>query len=52
MGIAPTGKQVTIEGVSIVRIASGKLVEEFATYDTLGMMRQLGAVGASPKIAA
>jgi steroid delta-isomerase-like uncharacterized protein len=52
MGIAPTGKHVTVEGVSIVRVANGKVVEEFEAYDALGMMRQLGAVASAPKVAA
>ncbi len=44
MGIAPTGKQVTVTGISIFRIAGGKIVEEWAEMDMLGMMQQLGAV--------
>ena len=51
MGIAPTGKQVSVEGVSISRIVNGKVVEEFSTYDALGMFQQLG-VAAAPKMAA
>ncbi len=43
-GLEPTGKQVTITGMSIIRFADGKGVEEWEIYDTLGMMRQLGGV--------
>ncbi|HWZ20624.1 MAG TPA: ester cyclase [Ktedonobacteraceae bacterium] len=42
MGIAPTGKQVTVTGISIQRIANGKIVEEWSNYDMLGMLQQLG----------
>ena len=42
MGIAPTGKQVTVTGISIQRIANGKIMEEWSTYDMLGMLQQLG----------
>ncbi len=49
MGIAPTGKQVTITGISIDRIEGGKAAESWTNWDTLGMMQQLGAV---PQIAA
>ena len=42
MGIAPTGKQVTVTGISIQRIANGKIVEAWSTYDMLGMLQQLG----------
>lgn len=44
MGIAPTGKQVTLTGIGIVRIAGGKIVEEWGEMDNLGMMQQLGVI--------
>ena len=44
MGIAPTGKRVTITGISIHRIAGGKIVEEWQEWDSLGLMQQLGVV--------
>ena len=44
MGIPPTGKRVTITGISIHRIASGKIVEEWQQWDSLGVMQQLGVV--------
>jgi steroid delta-isomerase-like uncharacterized protein len=44
MGIAPTGKRVNITGISIHRVASGKIVEEWQEWDSLGLMQQLGAV--------
>ena len=42
MGVPPTGKQVAITGISIFRIADGKIVEEWGEQDNLGMMQQLG----------
>ena len=44
MGIAPTGKQVTLTGISVIRTTGGKVAEQWVTWDTLGMMQQLGAV--------
>ena len=44
MGIAPTGKQVTMAGIDIFRIADGKIVEMWNQEDVLGMMQQLGAI--------
>jgi len=44
MGIAPTGKRANVTGISIDRYQSGKLVESWANYDTLGMFQQLGIV--------
>ena len=46
MGIPATGKQVTVTGITISRIAGGKIAEEWSNWDTLGMMQQLGAVPA------
>jgi len=44
MGIAPTGKQVTVTGITISRVANGKVAEEWSNWDTLGMLQQVGAV--------
>jgi steroid delta-isomerase-like uncharacterized protein len=46
MGIAPTGKNITMTGISIIQIAGGKIVEEWGEMDNLGMMSQLGAFSA------
>jgi len=43
-GIAPTGKQFTISGISIARIANGKMAEGWVNWDALGLMQQLGVV--------
>jgi steroid delta-isomerase-like uncharacterized protein len=44
MGIPPTGKQIMITGMDIFRIAGGKLVELWQSWDQLGMLQQLGVV--------
>ena len=43
-GVTPTGKQVTISGVSIARVAGGKMAEGWVNWDALGLMQQLGVV--------
>ncbi len=43
MGIAPTGKGMTVAGVIIDRVAGGKIEAEWAYYDLMGMLQQLGA---------
>ena len=40
-GIAPTGRNVTIEGFSVWRIAEGRAVEAWGLVDIAGLMRQL-----------
>jgi steroid delta-isomerase-like uncharacterized protein len=42
MGIAPTGKQVTISIITISRFVGGKEVEAWSNLDQLGMMQQIG----------
>ena len=44
MEIAPTGKQVTITGITILRIEGGKIVEEWGNSDELGKLQQLGVI--------
>ena len=44
MGIPPTGKHSTVTGITISRIADGKIVEERSNWDALGMLQQAGVV--------
>ncbi len=44
MGIAPTGKPVTVTGITINRIAGGKSEEGWLNFDALGMLQQLGVI--------
>ena len=44
MGLAPTGKRVTVSEIHILRFANGKVAEHWGLADDLGMMQQLGAV--------
>jgi steroid delta-isomerase-like uncharacterized protein len=42
MGIAPTGKQVTMSAIVISRFEGGKEAEAWANLDQLSMMQQMG----------
>jgi len=44
MGIPPTGKQVTMTGIQIVRTADGRITENWINLDALGLLQQLGVV--------
>jgi steroid delta-isomerase-like uncharacterized protein len=46
-GIAPTGKQVTITGMGIVRVENGQIAESWWEFDAIGLMQQLGAIPAA-----
>jgi predicted ester cyclase len=41
-GIPPTGRRVTYSGIDINRIADGRIVEAWVSYDALGLLEQLG----------
>jgi predicted ester cyclase len=44
-GVAPTGNRIEMSGIQVDRFdESGKVVEEWAQYDLLGAMRQMGAM--------
>jgi steroid delta-isomerase-like uncharacterized protein len=44
LGVPPTGRRVRITGISVVRIAKGKLAEGWDNWDQLAMMQQIGAL--------
>ena len=46
-GTTATGKKLTITGISILRIADGKIAEEWSEMDNLGLMGQLGLLPSS-----
>lgn len=44
MGIPPTAKSMEVTGISIMRLENGKVAEEFALFDAMGLFQQLGLV--------
>ena len=44
MGVAPTGKEITVTAIDIARLENGKIVDHWGQMDMLGLMRQLGLV--------
>ncbi|MEW2398737.1 ester cyclase [Streptomyces sp. NPDC046862] len=50
VGIAPTGRKVSMTGTTVFRFqGDGKIVEGWWNYDRLGLMAQLGALDALEK---
>jgi steroid delta-isomerase-like uncharacterized protein len=43
MGVAPTGRSVTMSGIDVVRIADGRISEFWYAEQMLELMQQLGA---------
>jgi deazaflavin-dependent oxidoreductase (nitroreductase family)/steroid delta-isomerase-like uncharacterized protein len=43
-GLPPTGKDVTFTGTDFFRVVGGKIAEQWADLDALGLMQQLGAL--------
>lgn len=44
LGVQATGKPFSVTGMNLYRIVDGKIVEQWAQFDTFGLMRQLGVV--------
>ena len=44
LGVAPTGRHVTMHGIDIVRVDGGRITERWGEFDALGLLAQLRAV--------
>lgn len=42
LGMAPTGKTAVVTGIDFGEIRNGKFIADYAEYDALGLLRQLG----------
>ncbi len=42
LGLAPTGKKVTVQAAGIFRVVDSKLTDNWVNLDGMGMMQQLG----------
>jgi steroid delta-isomerase-like uncharacterized protein len=43
-GIAPSGKKVSVSGITLARFAGGKMVESWVNWDALSLLQQLVVV--------
>lgn len=43
-GAPPSGKRVEMTGITIFRVADGRLIEGWTNEDLLGMLQQIGAI--------
>ena len=44
MGVAPTGREVSLKGINIFRLHDGRIRERWGRLDDLGFLQQLGVV--------
>ena len=44
LGLPASGRKIDVSGISIFRLADGKIVEHWANEDALGLLQQLGAM--------
>jgi len=44
MGVAPTGRLVTVMGMDILRTVNGEILEYWGEFDVMGMLRQIGVI--------
>jgi predicted ester cyclase len=43
LGVAPTGKTVSVSVLDLTRLRNGQIVEEWERFDLLNILTQLGA---------
>ena len=43
-GVSPTGKPIAFTGMRVFRFINGKIAEEWANLDMLGLLQQIGVV--------
>jgi steroid delta-isomerase-like uncharacterized protein len=48
MGVPPSGVVATSSGITVFRIADGRIAEEWSESDMLGLLQQLGAIPGGP----
>lgn len=48
LGVAPTGREVSLPGINIFRVENGAIVERWGRLDDLDLLQQLGVLPASP----
>lgn len=44
MSLTPTGKEVTMSGITIYRLSGGRIAEARSNFDQLGVLQQLGVI--------
>ena len=49
MEIPATGRKISVEGITIHHIKNGRILDSYAIWDALGLMRQIGAIPAQGK---
>ncbi len=42
MGVAPTGRQLSVQGINVFRLRDGRITERWGRLDDLGFLQQLG----------
>ncbi|HKI02080.1 MAG TPA: ester cyclase [Thermoanaerobaculia bacterium] len=48
-GLPPTGRETVTTGIDMLRIAGGKIVEGWVSWDTLSLLEQLTDLGEDPE---
>jgi steroid delta-isomerase-like uncharacterized protein len=44
MGVPPTGRRISLSGITILHFADGKCVERWSEQDLLGLLQQIGGM--------
>lgn len=44
MGVEATNNKVTVDGISLLKIRNGKVIEDHTQFDSAGLLTQIGAI--------
>jgi len=48
LGIPPTGREIRLRGIDIIRVHDGRIAERWGEFDLFGLLQQLGVIPAQP----
>lgn len=52
MGVRPTTRRVTLDGIAIHRVERGRIVEAWSCWDVMGLLREVGVPVPTPPLRA
>jgi predicted ester cyclase len=44
LGVPPTGREITMEGMTVMHFRDGKCIERWSVVDIIGPLAQMGAL--------
>jgi steroid delta-isomerase-like uncharacterized protein len=49
LGAPPSGKRIYVQGIVLIQVENGQIVQGWNSWDQLGLLRQIGFIPSAPK---